>query len=116
MSGLSIENRKSRIKSAAIAAIAGLTLFSTAAFADKINYQDNALPLFRNSCLGCHNPEKKKAGLDLSSWQSALAGSNNGQVINPGDPDGSLLYRVMTHAEEPTMPPKKDRLPDKDLE
>src|ERR1700759_4253130 len=70
------------------------------ASAQKVNYQDNALPIFRNSCTGCHNPEKKKAGLDLSTWQAAINGSNNGQVINPGDPDGSLLYRVMTHAEE----------------
>ena len=76
-----------------------------------------SLPIFRNSCLGCHNPDKKKAGLDLSArWQTAITGSNNGQVINPGDPDGSAALRVVTHAEDPTMPPKKDKLPDKELD
>src|SRR3954471_12178528 len=84
--------------------------------AEKINYQDHALPLFRNNCLGCHNPDKKKAGLDLSTFQAALAGGDNGPVINPGDPGGSKPLQVMTHAEEPTMPPKKDKLPDKDLD
>ena len=83
--------------------------------ADNVNYQDHILPIFRNSCLNCHNPDKKKAGLDLSTYSTALAGSNNGSVINSGDPDGSLLYKVVTHAEDPTMPPKKDKLPDKEL-
>ena len=83
---------------------------------EKINYQDHALPIFRNSCLGCHNPDKRKAGLDLSSYSAALAGSDNGPVINAGDPGGSKLYKAVTHAEDPTMPPKKDKLPDKELE
>ncbi|HET6246471.1 MAG TPA: c-type cytochrome domain-containing protein [Tepidisphaeraceae bacterium] len=91
-------------------------LFSLSAQgAEKTNYQDDVLPLFRNNCLNCHNPDKKKAGLDLSTYQHALAGSNNGPVINSGDPEGSLLYKVVTHAEDPTMPPKKDKLPDKEL-
>ncbi len=92
-------------------------IFALAASAqEKINYQEHILPIFRNSCLTCHNPDKKKAGLDLSAWQTAINGSNNGQVVNPGDPDGSLLYRVVTHQEDPTMPPKKDKLPDKELD
>jgi len=81
----------------------------------KVNYQDDMLPIFRNDCLNCHNPDKKKGGLDLSSFQAALAGGDDGQVINSGDPDGSKLFRLVTHAEEPTMPPKKDKLPDKEL-
>ncbi len=84
--------------------------------AEKVTYQDHALPLFRNACLGCHNPDKKKAGLDLSTYQGALAGGDNGPVINAGDPSGSRLFKVVTHAEEPTMPPKKDKLPDKELD
>ena len=97
--------------------IAGTLRFSGAAnAAPKINYQDHALPIFRNSCLGCHNPDKKKGGLDLTSWQGAMNGGSDGAVINPGDPDGSLLYRVITHADEPTMPPKRDKLPDAELD
>lgn len=94
----------------------GSICFAAPAFGQaKVNYQDDMLPIFRNNCLNCHNPDKKKAGLDLSSFQAALAGADEGQVINLGDPDGSKLFRVVTHAEEPTMPPKKDKLPDKEL-
>jgi WD40 repeat protein len=93
-----------------------LAISSTAVAAPKINYQDNALPLFRNSCLGCHNPDKKKGGLDLTSWQAAMAGGSDGAVINPGDADGSMLYRVVTHEDEPAMPPKADKLPQAQLD
>ncbi len=103
--------RPSILLAAAVASLAGTSLRA----ADKVNYQDHVLPIFRDSCLNCHNSDKKKAGLDLSTYQTAMAGSNNGPVINSGDPDGSLLYKVVTHAEDPTMPPKKDKLPDKEL-
>ena len=39
----------------------------------KVTYNDHVLPIFRNACLNCHNPDKKKAGLDLSSYSGALA-------------------------------------------
>src|SRR5687768_3592926 len=67
---------------------------------DKVTYQDNVLPVFRNACLNCHNPDKKRAGLDLSSYAATLAGGNTGKAIEPGDPDGSLLYRLVMHTEE----------------
>lgn len=84
--------------------------------ADAVNYQDHVLPIFRDACLNCHNADKKKAGLDLSNFQAAMAGGNDGPVINAGDPDGSLLFKVVTHAEDPTMPPKRDKLPQKELD
>jgi len=39
------------------------------------------LPIFRNACLNCHNPDKKKAGLDLSTYQATLQGSENGKIL-----------------------------------
>src|SRR6266480_4031401 len=63
--------------------------------APKVTYQDNILPLFRNSCLNCHNPDKKKGGLDISSSSAAMAGSDSQKVIVPGDPDGSVLFRCV---------------------
>lgn len=83
---------------------------------DKVTFNDHVLPIFRSNCNGCHNADKKKAGLDLTSYQAALAGGDNGSVINTADAGGSQLYKVMTHAAEPTMPPKKDKLPQAELE
>jgi hypothetical protein len=81
----------------------------------KINYQDDLLPVLRDSCLNCHNPDKKKAGLDLSTYQGMMSGSDNGVVVKPGDPAGSLLMKTMTHSEEPFMPQKADKLADPKL-
>ena len=65
-------------------AVAAAAISLTAGFAradDKINYQEHVLPIFRNSCLTCHNPDKKKAGLDLSG----LAVRGQWQQQRPGD-------------------------------
>src|SRR3954471_7556121 len=82
---------------------------------DKINYRDHVLPLIEANCSKCHNPDKKKADLDLTSYQGALQGSGSGPVLVSGNPDGSKLWKAITHAEEPNMPPNRPRLPDKDL-
>ena len=93
-------------------------LFAGSAFADlpaKVTFNDHVLPVFRNACLNCHNPDKKKAGLDLSTYQAALAGSDNGKVVNSGDAAASLLFKCCKGTEEPKMPPKGDRLTDGEL-
>src|SRR5438067_2285087 len=90
--------------------------FAADAAAPKVTYQDNVLPIFRNACLNCHNPDKKKGGLDISSYSAAMAGSDSQKVIVPGDPDGSVLFRCVMHIDEPKMPQKADRLPQKDLD
>ena len=81
----------------------------------KVTYQDDLLPVLRDSCLNCHNPDKKKAGLDLSTYQGTMAGSDNGVVVKPGDPSGSSLLKTIAHTEEPFMPQKADKLPDPKL-
>lgn len=101
------------------ALLAGLGLPASAATqtpAEKVTFADHVLPVFRNACNNCHNPDKKKAGLDLTTYQAAMAGSDNGPMAASGDPAGSMLFKVMTHAAEPTMPPKRDKLPQAELE
>jgi hypothetical protein len=83
--------------------------------ADKVTYVDHVLPIFRNACLNCHNPDKKKAGLDLTTYAATMAGSENGPVLKPGQADASLLFKVCAQTEEPKMPPKGDKLTDAEL-
>jgi len=83
--------------------------------AEKVTYNDQILPILRNSCLNCHNPDKKKAGLDLSTYQAALAGSDNGKVLESGNPSGSLIVKCIRQTEDPKMPPKGDKLSDSEI-
>src|SRR5688572_15052892 len=94
----------------------GLVLGVSVNAQEKITFQDHVLPLIENHCGKCHNPDKKKGDLDLSSYNGALKGGGSGQVVMSGNPDSSRLFKSITHAEEPTMPPNKPRLPDKELD
>ena len=82
----------------------------------EVTYQEMIRPLLQDSCLNCHNPDKHKAGLDLSTYDATMDGSDNGKVVESGDPAKSVLYKVLAHTEEPYMPKGGDKLPDSQLE
>jgi WD40 repeat protein len=83
--------------------------------AQKVTYDEHILPLFKNQCLKCHSSDKPKADVDLSTYGALMKGGSSGSIVTGGDPDGSVLYKVTTHAAEPTMPPK-NKLADKELD
>jgi len=65
-----------------------------------------AYAILRLNCFGCHGAGKM-SGLDLRTAESALAGGDNGKVIEPFDAGASRLYQFITHQAKPTMPPGK---------
>lgn len=97
----------------------GLVAFVAGALAagaqEKITFADHVLPLVEQHCAKCHNPDKKKGDLDLTSHGGVLKGGGTGPVVVSGSPDSSKLIKSLTHAEEPTMPPNKPPLPEKEL-
>ena len=78
--------------------------------AEKPTYEDHIYPILEQSCLNCHNPDKKKGDLDLSSFPALLNGSSGGKIAIPGDSAASKLYTVTIGTAEPTMPPKGDKI------
>lgn len=80
-----------------------------------LNYKDNIFPIFEEKCLGCHNPDKARGGLAIDSYSAMMEGGSSGQVVSPGDPDGSRLFRLVSHMEKPEMPPRQSKLPDDKL-
>jgi mono/diheme cytochrome c family protein len=71
--------------------------------------------IFKNICLECHG-ESAKGNLDLRTHKTLMQGGDSGVVIVPHQPDKSLLYLAVTHAEDPHMPRKKPKLSEADLE
>src|SRR5215208_116359 len=96
------------------AALAAIPVFAAGAEGKKITYEDDVPPIFRDNCLKCHNPDKLKGDLDLTSFSSAIKGGGSGATLNAGDPDGSQLFKSVTHTDEPSMPPNA-KLGDKDI-
>ncbi len=90
-------------------------LAGASSYAQQLTYHEHILPVVKNQCLKCHNADKPKAALDLSTFGGTMKGGSSGLIVTGGDPDGSPLYKSVTHAAEPTMPPKS-KLPDKEIE
>ena len=72
--------------------------------------------IFRSRCGSCHNPDKQKGGLNLDNYGAAMQGGGSGKVIEPGDAESSTLFLVITHKEEPKMPPNSPKIPDAEIE
>ena len=71
-----------------------------------VSYQADILPILRSECLACHNEDDSKGELNLASYDGLMEGGASGGVIDPGDPDASLLYRLVAHLDQPSMPPE----------
>jgi hypothetical protein len=82
----------------------------------KITYDEHVLPILKDKCVGCHNQDKKRAGLVLNNFTKVMEGGSSGAAVKPGDPDNSLLFKAMSHTSEPFMPPKSPRLPKDSLD
>lgn len=79
-----------------------------------VTYKDHVRPILQKHCLTCHNADKAKSDLDVSTYQALMAGGASGEAVKPGNAGQSLLYRVTAHEVEPNMPPK-GKVPDADL-
>ena len=93
-------------------------LVATASFAqenEKLTYDDHIRPLLENKCFSCHNPDKKKGGLELTSYAGLMNGGSGGAVVDAGNPSGSRLWTCSAKKEEPFMPPEGAPLDAKDL-
>jgi hypothetical protein len=65
----------------------------------------DALSLFQTRCVRCHNPEKHKGKLDLTSMDSIRrGGGKNGPVIVAGKLEESRLWQLVS---DNRMPPKE---------
>lgn len=99
-----------------LASLLLLVIPGFAVSADKITYDDHIFPIFESKCLNCHNPDKKKGDLDLSTYTGTMTGSSGGKIALAGDGGSSKLYTVTVHTEEPVMPPEGDKISKKNAD
>jgi mono/diheme cytochrome c family protein len=83
--------------------------------ADAAFFVQKIAPILQQNCLGCHNPDKARGGLDLSTHDSTLKGGDKGPAIIPGDSAKSLLAKVI-RGPNAKMPQKADSLSKEDVE
>lgn len=66
-----------------------------------VSFSKDILPIMETSCVDCHGGEKTSKGLDLKSYASLMAGSQNGAVINAGDAAASKLVASVQSGKMP---------------
>lgn len=90
--------------------IAGFVISLHCYAAEKVTYDDHVFPIFQQSCMNCHNPDKTKGGLDLSTYSTAMKGGSGGKIAEPGD-GSSKIINLLHQTADPKMPPEGDPLP-----
>lgn len=73
-------------------------------------------PLLRVRCVMCHSQDAAALGLRLDTYEGALAGSERGPILLPGDVAGSELVRRLRGESTPRMPFLSRPLPDGEIE
>ena len=71
-----------------------------------VSYTKDVKPILHDYCLSCHQPGGKgyeKSGLDMSTYQSLMKGTNYGAVIQPGDSFSSVLIQLVEGRAHPSI-------------
>ncbi|MDX1645587.1 MAG: c-type cytochrome domain-containing protein [Longimicrobiales bacterium] len=80
---------------------------------EPVSFSADVMPILEQYCWECHSEENTELGLRLDSYEGVMAGSDYGTVVEPGDPDGSLLVDMV---EAGDMPEEGDPVPPEQLE
>src|SRR4051794_24916519 len=95
------------------AAIAAIAAAAQDAALDR--FEKEIRPVLTGRCYGCHSASAAalKGGLLLDSAEGIRRGGNSGVVVQPGNPDQSLLIRAIRHTDKALkMPPGSPLPPD----
>lgn len=63
-------------------------------------------PILLKNCVLCHTGPDAKEEIDLNTYASVMKGGEHGAIVVPGDPEGSMIVKVIRGAEgAKKMPP-----------
>jgi mono/diheme cytochrome c family protein len=81
-----------------------------------VSFADDVTPILNENCVKCHGaggpPIVLEAGLNLTSYENVMKGSEFGTIVEAGNADDSLLLMMI---EEGDMPEEADPLSDEDI-
>src|SRR5262245_15112418 len=77
---------------------------------DPVTY-DNVRTSCRKHGVACHNPERPRDDLTLSTLEAIQAASASGPVVVSRKPEESPIYLSAAPLEAPKMPPNVPKIP-----
>jgi WD40 repeat protein len=70
-----------------------------------ISYSRDITAILRTACLGCHNNETPAGKFSVASYTAIMKGGKSGPSIVPGKSAQSRLFKLVSGAARPIMPP-----------
>jgi mono/diheme cytochrome c family protein len=86
-----------------------LTPFDAGAANEEALFTNQITPLLQARCVQCHQTQRSRGGLNLTTRELLLKGGENGPAILPGHAAKSLLMQMIS-GSEPQMPKQGSRL------
>ena len=78
---------------------------------------DIVRPVLRSRCLSCHNDDRQRGGLNLSTYQATLAGGETAPAVQPGNAEASeLYYRITLARDHESFMPAEGKTPLTDMQ
>ncbi len=74
-------------------------------------FEKDVLPVFAESCVSCHGPEKQKAGFRADRLAEFLEPGGRGPWVIPGDSEASKLVGLLSGDIKPKKEADKHQLP-----
>ncbi len=78
----------------------------TGALADHASFKNEINPIFKKYCVECHHPGgegEKASGLDLTSYEGVMKGTEYGPIVVPGDAFTSNLVVLIDGRADPRI-------------
>ena len=71
-----------------------------------VSFARDIVPILERSCYECHGGEKDglltvEVGLDMTTYEGLIAGSQDGTVVEPGNPDESYIIDMVVNGDMP---------------
>ncbi|MBI1371649.1 MAG: DUF1549 domain-containing protein [Phycisphaera sp.] len=122
-----ISDMRSRISDVTCAAVAAVLCATVAHAADApakpdpagvAFFESKVRPILAQRCYKCHSAkaERLRGNLYLDTRAGWVKGGDNGQVILPGDVEGSMLVKAIRYTDPDMEMPPKGKLPAKEID
>lgn len=95
-----------RVTADAVTASTTATPAATGIVTASVSFARDVLPIFTQICVKCHGGEKTNKSLVLKTYDDLMQGSEDGPVVEPGDPRNSLLIDMIVKGKMPKNGPK----------
>ncbi|MCR9293306.1 MAG: PSD1 and planctomycete cytochrome C domain-containing protein [bacterium] len=76
-------------------------------------FEAQVRPLLVEHCIECHGPQEQSGELRLDRKNHFTRGGGSGPVVQPGNPQSSLLIRAIGYQDNDLQMPPDSKLPDK---